>query len=123
MTNTYDIITPSALAPMDTEIDRKALAREAKAIVALAFRNGPIEDIHAGKLCPTCSGLSGYSRITNQEMKALMKTAVDRVFALLLLKAESTTEYERQVEFGEQYTVNWDDPEPPGAHAGRTKHR
>jgi hypothetical protein len=25
------------------------LAAEAKSIVALAFRNGPIEDVHAGK--------------------------------------------------------------------------
>jgi len=31
---------------LDTE-----LAKEAKAIVALAFRNGPIEDVHAGKAC------------------------------------------------------------------------
>jgi hypothetical protein len=29
------------------------LAAEAKGIVALAFRNGPIEDVHAGKECPT----------------------------------------------------------------------
>ena len=28
------------------------LATEAKAIVALAFRNGPIEDVHAGKSVP-----------------------------------------------------------------------
>jgi len=27
------------------------LAAEAKSIVALAFRNGPIEDVHAGKEC------------------------------------------------------------------------
>ena len=32
------------------------LAMEAKALVALAFRNGPIEDLHAGKPCPSCSG-------------------------------------------------------------------
>jgi hypothetical protein len=31
------------------------LALEAKMIVALAFRNGPIEALHAGKPCPTCS--------------------------------------------------------------------
>jgi hypothetical protein len=30
------------------------LAAETKSIVALAFRNGPIEDVHAGKECPTC---------------------------------------------------------------------
>jgi hypothetical protein len=28
------------------------LAREANALVALAFRNGPIEDLHAGRSCP-----------------------------------------------------------------------
>jgi hypothetical protein len=32
------------------------LAAEAKNIVALAFRNGPIENVHAGKECPTCAG-------------------------------------------------------------------
>ena len=41
---------------MSTDIDRRQLAREAKAIVALALRNGPIEDIHAGRPCPTCPG-------------------------------------------------------------------
>jgi len=36
------------------------LAREVKALVALAFRNGPIEELHAGSPCPACSGfLSG----------------------------------------------------------------
>jgi hypothetical protein len=29
--------------------DLSGMAREAKALVALAFRNGPIEDVHAGK--------------------------------------------------------------------------
>ena len=28
------------------------LAAEAKSLVALAFRNGPIEDVHAGKSAP-----------------------------------------------------------------------
>jgi len=30
----------------------RELARESKALVALAFRNGPIEDMHAGETCP-----------------------------------------------------------------------
>ena len=47
------------------------LADEAKSLVALAFRNGPIEDIHAGKECPTCAGKSEYSRITESEMTTL----------------------------------------------------
>jgi hypothetical protein len=31
------------------------LVVEAKALVALAFRNGPIEDLHAGRPCAVCS--------------------------------------------------------------------
>jgi hypothetical protein len=31
------------------------LAAEVKALVALAFRNGPIEDLHAGRPCAVCS--------------------------------------------------------------------
>jgi hypothetical protein len=55
------------------------LAREAKAIVALAFRNGPIEELHAGRDCPACAGQPDYPRITNSEVKAIMKNAVDHV--------------------------------------------
>jgi hypothetical protein len=98
---------------MNRETNRKQLAREAKAIVALAFRNGPIENIHAGRPCPTCAGQAGYSRITDDEMRGIMKSAVDRVFSLLSLKAESPTEYQRQVQLGEEYTGTWDDPAVP----------
>ena len=49
------------------------LAMEAKAIVALAFRNGPIEDLHAGKPCAVCSGKPEVSHISDHEMKVLMK--------------------------------------------------
>ena len=44
------------------------LATEAKSLVALAFRNGPIEDVHAGQECPVCAGNSEYSRISQDEM-------------------------------------------------------
>jgi hypothetical protein len=60
------------------------LAAEAKSFVALAFRNGPIEDVHAGKECPNCSGQSEYSHITQAEMKNITKQAVDIVYKLLL---------------------------------------
>jgi hypothetical protein len=36
------------------------LAAEAKSIVALAVRNVPIEDVHAGRECPTCAGKAEY---------------------------------------------------------------
>ena len=86
------------------------LAAEAKSIVALAFRNGPIEDIHAGKDCPTCSRKSEYSHITQTEMKKIMKKAVDTVYKLLWLKQNDPEKYEMTLAFGNQYTRFWDEP-------------
>ena len=91
--------------------DQRELIREAKALVALAFRNGPIEDIHSGKVRPTCNGKTEYSRITDAEMKQIMKNAVNRVYSLLKLKAGDPAEYDRQLAFDARYTTNWDDPE------------
>ncbi len=59
------------------------LAAEAKALVALAFRNGPIETLHAGKSCPVCSGKADVSHLSDDEMKAVMKSAVDTLYRLL----------------------------------------
>ena len=86
------------------------LAREAKAIVALAFRNGPIEDIHAGKPCPTCRGKQGYSRLTDADIKLIMKNAVDHVYKLLWLRERKSQEYEAQIKFADSYPTSWDDP-------------
>src|SRR6476469_8168131 len=95
-----------------THCGRSKLAREAKAIVALAFRNGPVEDLHAGKPCPTCRGHTEYSHVTDEEMHVMMPDAVDNVIRLLVLRSENPPEYERQVQFGERYTLGWDDPTP-----------
>ena len=86
------------------------LAAQAKAIVALAFRNGPIEDIHAGKPCPTCSRDVSYSRISDAEMKLIMKNAVDRVYSLLWMKQNKPIAYAATLEFGRIYATAWDDP-------------
>ena len=90
------------------------LAGEAKSIVALAFRNGPIEDVHAGRDCPTCSGKSEYSRITQIEMKNIMKKAVDTVYKLLWMKKNDPEKYEATLEFGKRYARFWDEPEIEG---------
>jgi hypothetical protein len=60
--------------------DSSRLAREAKALVALAFRNGPIENVHAGRSCPTCHGKTEYSHITQNEMRQIMKAAADQLY-------------------------------------------
>ena len=86
------------------------LAAEAKAIVALAFRNGPIEDVHAGKECPTCAGKTEFSHITQGEMKNIMKRAVDTVYKLLWLKLNDPEKYETTIEYGNRHTRYWDEP-------------
>ena len=86
------------------------LAEEAKAIVALAFRNGPIEDIHAGKTCPTCHGDSQYSHITDDEIRLIMTAAVNCMYRLLVLKEIDPDKYQENIEFGRRYTRAWDEP-------------
>ena len=110
---------PQRVKSMNIDLGRQQIAREAKAIVALAIRNGPIEQIHAGKLCPTCTGQSGFSRITDDEIKLIMKNAVDHVYALLVLKAEQPCEYESKIQFGQRYTTKWDEPEMPAVGSRR----
>lgn len=86
------------------------LATEAKSIVALAFRNGPIEDVHAGKECPLCAGKPEYSHITQDEMKNIMKRAVAAVYNLLWRKQNDPAKYAETIEFGSRHTRLWDDP-------------
>jgi hypothetical protein len=87
------------------------LAIEAKAIVALAFRNGPIENLHAGRPCPACSGHAEISHITDEEMKGLMKSSVNALYRLLWLREYDPRSYDEQLALGRRYTMHWDDPE------------
>jgi hypothetical protein len=98
---------------MNTDFDRQQLAKEAKAIVALAFHNGPIENIHTGRPCPTCTGQAGYSRITDAELKVIMKNAVDHVYALLSLKTKEPGKYESQIRLGNGIQQRGDEPSMP----------
>jgi hypothetical protein len=96
------------------------IAAEAKALVALAFRNGPIEDLHGGKLCPTCSDRPEFSHISAEEIRMIMKSAVDTVYRLLWQREYDPEKYQQNVAFGLRYTRDWDDPELkspiPGNH-------
>jgi len=93
------------------KISRHA-AIEAKALVIMAFRNGPIENIHAGlKSCPTCRGNPDLSRITDPEMKEMMKFAVDRIATLLMLRESDREQYEKLVVSALAYVARWDEPE------------
>ena len=87
------------------------LASEAKAFVALAFRNGPIEGVHAGLTCPTCADKTRYSRVSDSEMKTIMKSAVNRMYTLLLLKTTDPAQFDALMRYGSLFTGRWDDPE------------
>jgi hypothetical protein len=90
--------------------DYFAIEKEAKALVAFAFSKGPIGDIQAGKPCPTCNGNPEYSHITQAEMRLIMKTAVDRMYTLLLLKQADDEAYQSVITRGTQLTITWDKP-------------
>jgi hypothetical protein len=95
--------------PMKMKLDAD-LALEAKALVVLAF-NGPIEDLHAGKACAVCSGRPGVSHISDDEMKVVMKSAVDAMYRLLWQRDYDPVAYNEALAFGRRNTIHWDDPE------------
>jgi hypothetical protein len=64
----------------------------------------------AGKPCPTSSGNASYSRISDPEMKQIMKNAVDRVYSMLWLEENEPTAYAARLEFGRLNSRSWDDP-------------
>jgi hypothetical protein len=81
---------------------------EANAIVAYAFRNGPLEDLHAGRWSELLNDPS-LSRITDQEMKQLMRFACEHVERILRLKASNPQEYDLFVKsYNFRYCRQWD---------------
>lgn len=80
---------------------------EANALTVLAFRNGFIEDLHAGRH-DTALDDPTVSRITDAEMKRLMVEASERLAKLLHLKDTDPGEYRKQIDFARQYCGHWD---------------
>ena len=87
--------------------DGFTLRDEANAIVAYAFRNGPIEDLHAGMPSDLLSDKE-LSRITDKEMKQLMISACEKVELLLRLKAKDPKRYSLMVKgYNWMYCRDW----------------
>ena len=72
------------------------LREEANAIVAQVFRNGFLEDLHAGIVEEKLLDPK-YSRITNDEMKKLMIECCERMEKLLRLREENPTAYKESI--------------------------
>ena len=92
------------------------LALEAKTLAALAFRNGPIENLHSGTPCSVCSGKSEFSHISNEEMKEVMKAAVNAMYRLLWQREHDPAAYLKSLSLG------WNDTPTSGTNP-RLSHR
>lgn len=84
-----------------------SLRDEANAIVASAFRNGPLEDLHAGKYSELLEQKE-LSRITDDEMKELMINACEKMEELLRLKETDPQKYAEEIlSQNFRYCRNW----------------
>ena len=87
------------------------IEEEAKAIVLWSFRNNPtLENIHEGEESDIPDNIS---RIKEEEMKKIMKYAVDEVSFYLWLKMKRPLVYKTLIYFGLQMTTAWDRPRNP----------
>ena len=81
---------------------------EANALIAMAVRNGPIEDLHAGKYSALLEDMS-LSRITDEEMKVLMLNATRMLAGLLRFRHQNPELYRRWIRtYGTTYCERWE---------------
>lgn len=73
---------------------------QANVMTLLAFRNSPLEDLHAGKYSPLLEDPT-LSRITDEEMKTLMIAASNKLAELLILRDTDPDA------FAQLLAVNW----------------
>lgn len=84
------------------------LRDEANSITACAFRNGFLEDLHAGKHSKLLEK-EDYSRITQEEMKKIMIETSAKIEQILRMKKEYPKKYEQFVKaYNILYCKGWD---------------
>jgi len=84
------------------------IREESNALTCCAFRNGYIEDLHAGKYSELLEN-PRLSRITDTEMKKLMIGASAKLAELLQMKETDPEEYWKLVKyFNETYCERWE---------------
>ena len=89
------------------QLDDWTIREEANAICAFAFRNGPIEDLHAGKYSPLLED-SELSRVTDEEMKMIMIAASTKLAELLTMREQKPEQYAVFIrDYNRDYCRNW----------------
>jgi hypothetical protein len=105
--------------------DKARAAILAKAITAICVRNGFLEDLHSGITPSSKAGdysdvkvvtpfgeipWEEVSRISDVEMKRLMKGIVNQVY-MFLCRQDDPAFFESFVAMGSSYAARWDEPE------------
>ncbi|MCY2927523.1 MAG: hypothetical protein NT031_19210, partial [Planctomycetota bacterium] len=80
---------------------------QANVLTLLAFRNGPIEDLHAGQSSPLLED-PGLSRITDEEMKTLMIAASTKLAELLALRDSDPDAFAQVLAVNWRQVRNWE---------------
>ena len=91
---------------MDEMEEDFTIRDEANVLTALAFRNGFIEELHAGRHHSALDDPE-VSRITDAEMKKLMIQASEQLCRLLELKEADIEKYYEKIEWGRRYCHGW----------------
>ncbi|SRR6266545_483558 len=107
------------------DADKALAAQLAKALAVLCMRNTFLEDLHSGTVPASKAGdysdvkvVTPYgeipwqrvSRISDEEMKRLMKEVVNKLFTFLC-RQEERDFLEAFLRMGGMYAARWDEPE------------
>lgn len=94
----------------DGTVHDMILKRLAKALTAVIYRNGKIEDIHAGE----CEGEPEFNGIPDSCMKEINIDVCNKMYSMLtLLFSEDEDDFKKallSINFGELCTSDWYDP-------------
>ena len=83
------------------------IREEANAITVWAFRNGYIEELHAGKHSELLEK-PGLARITDAEMKRLNIEISSKLAKILTMRDTNPAEYAKQIAFFHRYCEKWE---------------
>jgi hypothetical protein len=106
-------MTPKELADFDKQIDTSypggfTARDEANALIAMTVRNGPLEELHAGRHSDLLND-DTLSRISDEEMKVLMIHATRMLARLLRLRESHPEVYQRCIRgYGRMYCRSWE---------------
>ena len=109
----WNAMSNEELAEIDKQLDEAfpggfTERDEANALIAMAVRNGPLEELHAGKHSALVEDDS-LSRITDAEMKQLMIHATRMLAGLLRVRDKDPELYQRWIRtYGMMFCQFWE---------------